>query len=186
MSSAPIVAPANHNNMSGLIRERVGTVLGGLPVQRVSIELTSLMLTARFDFPLADRHKAGLRVGLRPPLNLNAGGIHQALAPLDRPGKHHPRSCETREANRGMMRCRQGVHAFLRIYYHHKSVDWPGKKPTRLEGRTAAEPARMLTNHIMGRGRAMAETVVAEMPSRAAIDTCAWLPDHQLRVNSGE
>src|ERR1700749_3097667 len=48
----PIVAPANLNNMSGIIRERVCKVLDGLPreetfdwVQRVSIELTTLMLT---------------------------------------------------------------------------------------------------------------------------------------------
>ena len=61
---SPIVAPANLNNMSGIIRERVCTVLDGLPrgetfdwVQRVSIELTTLMLTTLFDFPVAERSK---------------------------------------------------------------------------------------------------------------------------------
>jgi cytochrome P450 len=61
---SPIVAPANLNNMSGIIRQRVCKVLDGLPrgetfdwVQRVSIELTTLMLTTLFDFPEAERSK---------------------------------------------------------------------------------------------------------------------------------
>ncbi|MEA2736979.1 MAG: hypothetical protein QOH05_286, partial [Acetobacteraceae bacterium] len=61
---SPIVAPANLNNMSGIIRERVCRVLDGLPrnetfdwVERVSIELTTLMLTTLFDFPEAERGK---------------------------------------------------------------------------------------------------------------------------------
>jgi cytochrome P450 len=59
---SPIVAPANLNNMSGVIRERVCKVLDELPrgetfdwVQRVSIELTTLMLTTLFDFPIEER-----------------------------------------------------------------------------------------------------------------------------------
>ncbi len=61
---SPIVAPANLQNMEPIIRERVCRVLDGLPrgetfdwVQRVSIELTTLMLTTLFDFPLEDRRK---------------------------------------------------------------------------------------------------------------------------------
>jgi cytochrome P450 len=58
----PIVAPANLNNWRDLIRERTAKVLDGLPrnenfdwVDRVSIELTTLMLATLFDFPLEDR-----------------------------------------------------------------------------------------------------------------------------------
>jgi cytochrome P450 len=61
---SPIVAPANLNNMSGIIRKRVCDVLDGLPrgetfdwVQLVSIELTTLMLSTLFDFPIEDRAK---------------------------------------------------------------------------------------------------------------------------------
>ena len=57
-----IVAPGNLANMEGLIRERTRKVLDGLPrnesfdwVDRVSIELTTLMLATLFDFPLEDR-----------------------------------------------------------------------------------------------------------------------------------
>ena len=61
---SPIVAPANLANLQGLIRERTCKVLDGLPrnetfnwVDRVSIELTTLMLATLFDFPLEDRRK---------------------------------------------------------------------------------------------------------------------------------
>lgn len=61
---APIVAPSNLANMEGLIRERTAAVLDGLPrgetfdwVDRVSTELTAMMLATLFDFPQADRRK---------------------------------------------------------------------------------------------------------------------------------
>jgi cytochrome P450 len=58
----PIVAPTNLTNLEPLIRERTARVLDGLPrgetfdwVERVSIELTTLMLATLFDFPLEER-----------------------------------------------------------------------------------------------------------------------------------
>ena len=58
-----VVAPANLKNLEGLIRQRVCTILDGLPlleeidwVERVSIELTTQMLATLFDFPFEDRH----------------------------------------------------------------------------------------------------------------------------------
>jgi cytochrome P450 len=62
--ASPIVAPGNLANMEGLIRERTGRVLDGLPrgetfdwVQHVSINLTTMMLATLFDFPFEERTK---------------------------------------------------------------------------------------------------------------------------------
>ena len=62
MAVSPIVAPGNLAHMESLIRERTRKVLDGLPrnetfdwVDKVSIELTTLMLATLFDFPLEDR-----------------------------------------------------------------------------------------------------------------------------------
>jgi cytochrome P450 len=78
---SPIVAPANLQNMSGIIRERVCKVLDGLPrgetfdwVQRVSIELTTLMLTTLFDFPLEERSKLTYWSDCATQ-DINAGGV---------------------------------------------------------------------------------------------------------------
>lgn len=60
----PVVAPDNLKRLEDLIRQRVCTILDGLPVdeefdlvQRVSIELTTQMLATLFDFPFEDRYK---------------------------------------------------------------------------------------------------------------------------------
>jgi len=61
---SPVVAPANLANMEGLIRERTISVLEELPrrevfdwVDRVSIELTTMMLATLFDYPWDDRRQ---------------------------------------------------------------------------------------------------------------------------------
>src|ERR1700680_1109540 len=50
--------------------------------------------------------------------------VHRELAALPRPRKHYQWYYSTREANADMHRAAQGVHDFLRAYYHHKSADW--------------------------------------------------------------
>jgi pimeloyl-ACP methyl ester carboxylesterase len=112
--------------------------------------------------------------------------IHRALALLDRPRKHYHWYYSTREANADMWRAPQGVHDFLRAYYHHKSGDWAGNKPFRLAGWTAEELAKIPTYYIMDHDRTMAETVAQEMPSPAEIAACSWLTEAELRVYSGE
>src|SRR5215475_8387336 len=61
---SPAVAPGNLANMEELIRERTIRVLEGLPrnetfdwVDRVSIELTTMMLATLFDYPWDDRRQ---------------------------------------------------------------------------------------------------------------------------------
>jgi pimeloyl-ACP methyl ester carboxylesterase len=112
--------------------------------------------------------------------------IHDELARLKRPRKHYQWYYSTRQANADMWRCPQGVHAFLRGYFHYKSADWSGNKPFPLKYWTADELAKMPTYYIMDLARNMAETVAAEMPAEAEIAACRWLPDSELRVYSTE
>jgi pimeloyl-ACP methyl ester carboxylesterase len=121
-----------------------------------------------------------------PPAAVPAEDIHAALAALAWPRKHYQWYYSTRAANRDMTQCPQGVHDFLRGYFHHKSADWPGNRPFPLAAWTAEELARMPTYYIMDLDRTMAETVAAEMPSPAAIAACQWLPEAELAVYSGE
>jgi pimeloyl-ACP methyl ester carboxylesterase len=112
--------------------------------------------------------------------------IHDELAKLDRPRKHYQWYYSTRPANADMHNCPQGVHAFLRGYFHHKSADWTGNKPFRLQSWTASELAKMPTYYIMDLRKNMAETVATEMPSTAEIAGCRWLPESELAVYAGE
>ena len=115
-----------------------------------------------------------------------APDIHAAMAALDRPRKHYQWYYSTRPANNDMWHCRQGVHDFLRAYYHHKSADWAANKPFRLASWSAGELAKMPTYYIMDRDQDMAATVAKEMPSATEIAACRWLTEPELRVYSDE
>ena len=112
--------------------------------------------------------------------------IHAALAALDRPRKHYQWYYSTRPANTDMTNCPQGVHAFLRAYYHHKSADWPSNKPHRLAGWTAGELAKMPTYYIMDLHEDMPATVAHEMPAPTEIAANRWLSDSELAVYARE
>ena len=115
-----------------------------------------------------------------------AHSIHDDLAALGRPRKHYQWYYSTREANANLWRCPQGVHAFLRAYYHHKSADWKENRPYPLESWTARELAKLPTYYIMDLAQGMAETVAPEMPSAQEIAACAWLTEDELKVYSEE
>ncbi|RDJ20645.1 alpha/beta fold hydrolase [Bosea caraganae] len=112
--------------------------------------------------------------------------IHAELAALERPRKHYQRYYTTRPANTDMTQCEQGVHDFLRAYFHHKSGDWKQNKPFRLSGWTASELAKLPTYYVMDIAETMATTAAKEMPSAAEIAACTWLTEDELRVFSGE
>jgi len=108
------------------------------------------------------------------------------LAGLARSRKHYQWYYSTRAANDDMRHCPQGLHAFLRAYYHCKSADWKLNQPFPLESWSAGELEKLPTYYIMDLDRGMAETVAAEMPSAAEIAACDWLPDSELAVYSAE
>jgi pimeloyl-ACP methyl ester carboxylesterase len=108
--------------------------------------------------------------------------VHRELAALPRPRKHYQWYYSTREADADMLRCPQGVHAFLRAYYHVKSADWKENQPCELASWSAAELAKMPTYYIMDLGENMAQTVAPHLPG----SHCAWLTDAELRVYSSE
>lgn len=109
-----------------------------------------------------------------------------ALARLARPRKHYQWYYATRAANADMWRCAEGVHAFLRAYFYHKSADWRENKPYRLASWTAEQLAEMPTYYIMDADRTMAETVAPYHPSADEIAACRWLPEDEMAVYSTE
>jgi pimeloyl-ACP methyl ester carboxylesterase len=85
-----------------------------------------------------------------------------------------------------MLHCAQGLHAFLRAYYHVKSADWPGNAPQPLPDWRAETLARMPTYYVMDRDQDMAQTVAAHAPTPAQAAACRWLPDADLAVYAAE
>jgi len=113
-------------------------------------------------------------------------GIADSLAALHPPRKHYQWYYSTRAANGNMHDCPQGIHAFLRAYYHYKSADWRQNTPYPLKSWAADELAKMPKYYIMDWNMGMAETVAEQAPTPAEISACAWLPDDELRIYSEE
>jgi pimeloyl-ACP methyl ester carboxylesterase len=112
--------------------------------------------------------------------------VLEELAEFHPPRKHYHWYYSTREANTDMWHCPQGVHDFLRGYYHFKSADWPGNEPYPLAAWSAEELSRLPRYYVMDRDRTMAETAAAEMPSPEQIAACRWLTNEELEVYSSE
>src|SRR5262245_27134880 len=108
----------------------------------------------------------------------------EELAKIGR--KHYQTYYTTREANENMWHPPQGVHNFLRAYYHMKSADWPDNKPFPLASNAASEMAKLPRYYVMDLNRGMADQVTSEMPTTAQIAQCKWLTDEELKVYSGE
>jgi len=116
----------------------------------------------------------------------SGGSVHEQLARLDPPRKHYQWYYSTREANADMHDAPQGIHDFLRAYYHYKSADWARNNPVPLKSFTAGELAKLPTYYIMELHKGMAATVAPEMPSPAEIASCQWLTEQELKVYSTE
>jgi pimeloyl-ACP methyl ester carboxylesterase len=112
--------------------------------------------------------------------------VHRELAALPRPRKHYQWYYSTRAANADMHHAPQGLHDFLRAYYHHKSADWKGNRPYPLKSWSAGELAKLPTYYVMDLNETMPQTVAKEMPSPAEIAANQWLPDRELAFYSAE
>lgn len=124
-----------------------------------------------------------LRVGDAPA---PTGDVHADLLALDRPRVHYQWYYATRDANDDMLRAPEGVHAFLRAYFHVKSADWPHDAPRPLAAWTAAELARLPTYYVMDAGETMPSTVAPHLPDAAAVAANRWLPEADLAVYAAE
>lgn len=116
--------------------------------------------------------------GAQPAVSRAGEDLHAALARLDPPRKHYQWYFSGPRANRDMMECPQGLHAFLRAYFHMKSADWPQNRPFPLKEWSAGELAKLPRYYVMDLDRTMPETVAGEDPKSSP----PWLPDEDLSV----
>lgn len=141
------------------------------------------LLSAPFSGPPSlqfDKTQTAARA-MSPSANLD-----EQLAALASPRLHYQTYYSSRQADTNMRFCPQGLHDFLRAYYHVKSADWPRNAPHALSGMSAPEMAKLPEYYVMNLDKGMAETVAPEMPSAESIAACAWLPDAELAVYAAE
>lgn len=145
-----------------------------------------VMMSAPFAGPPSLPFNTGAASQAAANTSKAADSIYDELARLNPPRKHYQKYYSTPEANRDMWHPPQGLHNFLRAYYHMKSADWKQNAPFPLKERTASEWAKLPRYYIMDLDKGMAETVAVAMPSDAEIAACKWLPDNELSVYAAE
>ncbi len=119
----------------------------------------------------------------------SASGMPAALlglARLPRPRKHYQWYYSIREADADLRDPPEGLHAFLRAYYHVKSGDWAGNRPEPLPALDAAALARLPEYYVMDAAHTMPQAVAPFAPSAAEVATCRWLPEAALAVYVAE
>ena len=117
-----------------------------------------------------------------PAIAQSEDPVHAQLLALDPPRKHYQWYYSTRAAEADMMNAPEGMHAFLRAYFHMKSADWTANKPFELAGWSAPELARMPNYYIMQASENMAESVAPHDPGTGS----AWMPDTDMAVFAAE
>jgi pimeloyl-ACP methyl ester carboxylesterase len=181
-----LVSAFGYRSVAAVIGHDQGSPLAGwCSVVRPDVFRSVVMMSA----PFGGAPALPFKTADAPPAAASPGAsdrIYDELAALTPPRKHYQRYYTTREANDNMWHATQGLHAFLRAYYHMKSADWKQNKPAPLAARTASEWAKLPRYYVMDLDKGMAETVAPEMPSAAEIAACKWLPDEELKVYSGE
>jgi pimeloyl-ACP methyl ester carboxylesterase len=181
-----LVSAFGYRSAAVVGRDAGSPVAAYCAVMRPDVFRSVVMMTAPFAGPPALPFNSADGTGPGGAAVPEARSINADLAKLSPPRKHYQEYYTTREANDNMRNAPQGMHAFLRAYYHYKSADWQGNKPFRLASVTAEELARMPHYYIMDFDKGMAETVASVMPSAAAIAACKWLPDSELAVYTAE
>lgn len=182
-----LVAAFGYRSLASVIGHDFGSPLAAwCSLVRPDVFRSVVMMSAPFAGPPSLRFNTANATQSDTSADLAADSIYDQLAKLNPPRKHYQKYFASRDANENMWHAPQGVHAFLRAYYHMKSADWRQNAPFPLKARTADEWAKLPRYYVMDLNKGMAETVAPEMPSAAAIAACKWLTEDELKVYSGE
>jgi pimeloyl-ACP methyl ester carboxylesterase len=179
-----LASALGHRSLVGVVGHDFGSpVAAWCALTRPDVFRSVVMMSA----PFAGTARLPFNTANQPPATpAPAPDMDSGLAALNPPRKHYQTYYTTREANQNMWRPPQGLHAFLRAYYHAKSADWPGNRPHPLAANTPQEFAKLPRYYVMDQSMGMAEQVAADMPTAAEIAACQWLPDRELAVYVAE
>src|SRR3954470_2653110 len=182
-----LVSAFGYRSVAGVVGHDFGSpVAAWCAVVRPDVFRSVVLMSAPFAGPPSVPFNTANSAAATTAAAASPDAIYDDLAKLTPPRQHYQRYYSTREADGNMSKPPQGVHAFLRAYYHMKSADWPQNQPHELAGRTAAEWAKLPRYYVMDLDKGMAEQVASEIPSAAEIAACKWLPDSELRVYTEE
>ncbi|KAI0718810.1 alpha/beta-hydrolase [Cerioporus squamosus] len=187
-----LIAALGYTSVAALIGHDFGSTLAGYcAVARPDLFRSVVLMSAAFTgapaLPFAtDSAPNASATKATPPWVLDQL-VDAALAQLDPPRKHYTHYFSGPTANADMTRAPQGLHAFLRSYFHMKSADWEANDPQPLPP-SPEGLVRLPHYYVMPRGASMADVVREGAPSAAEVQakSVRWLPDEVLGVYVSE
>jgi pimeloyl-ACP methyl ester carboxylesterase len=173
-----VVSAMGYRSVAAVAGHDIGSMVAGYcALVRPDVFRSLVMMSFPFDGPpTIPFDSADLPSEPKPP------SLNEQLASLPRPRKDSNAFFSSRGANADMLHAPQGLHDFLRAYYHVKSADWPENHPHPLTSGSASELATVPTYYIMDRNVGMAATVAPYMPTATQVAANHWLPDRELAV----
>ncbi|WP_267424247.1 alpha/beta hydrolase [Methylobacterium sp. GC_Met_2] len=171
-----VVEALGHHSVALVVGHDFGSMVAAYcALVRPDVFRALVMMSFPFDGPPAIPFDTAAKPPAPPEPSMAA-----QLAALSPPRQDSMVWFGTSGANADMLRSRQGLHDFLRAYFHVKSADWLGNRPHPLATGSAAELATLPTYYIMDAGVGMAATVAPDMPTPAEIAANRWLPEADL------
>jgi pimeloyl-ACP methyl ester carboxylesterase len=173
-----VVSALGYRSVAAVVGHDVGSMIAAYcALVRPDVFRSLVMMSFPFDGPAAIPFaSAGQPPAPKPP------SPDEQLASLPRPRKDSMAFFSTPEASEDMLHAPQGLHDFLRAYYHVKSADWPENHPHPLASGSASELATLPGYYIMDRTLGMAATVAPHMPTAAQVAANHWLSERELAV----
>ena len=107
--------------------------------------------------------------------------LNDQLAVLDPPRKHYMMYYSTPEANADMSDP-DGLHTFLRTYFHVKSGDWGQNSGVRELEPSALSMSTIPYYYIMPLSETMPSCLALFTPTKDEIEQNKWLPEAELAV----
>ncbi|KAF8155596.1 alpha/beta-hydrolase [Crassisporium funariophilum] len=108
--------------------------------------------------------------------------LDEALSALDPPRKHYTMYYSTPQADIDMSRPPQGLHNFLRTYFHVKSADWKPNNAAKPLSPTPLAMSVMPHYYIMPFSQTMPQCIAPDAPSPEEVAQSTWLPEDELEV----
>lgn len=174
-----LIAALGLSSVEAVVGHDAGSIVAGFCAVARQDVMRSLILSAS---PFGGPPAAGTPL----PAPFLDHPVHRQLACLADPRKHYQAYFSGPDANGDMWHAPQGIHQFLRGYYHQKSADWSGNRPHRLTQWSGAQLAEMPHYYCMPANRNMAEIAAATMPDAHMVANCAWLSEQDLAVAAAE
>ncbi len=171
-----LVFALGHDSVATVVGHDIGSLVAATcALTRPDIFRSVALMSA--PYPGAPTYRFDGRSGAE-----QAARVHQELAELTPPRLHYQRYFCLPQANTDLLECAQGLHDFLRAYFHMKSADWAGNAPAPLRSASAADLATMPEYYVMALGKTMPDTVAAAMPKQEEVSACRWLTDDELAM----